>query len=143
MFGDDTKIFCEIKVDHDGDQLQNDLKALEKRPNNWLLRINAEKRTTMKDGHPVELQTTSMEKELGTSLIFSAHCEQQVNKANRLHGFIRRSYTYLDGESLDKRFATLVRPYLEYAKAVLYPVYREDSILFENVQRRMQTDCSN
>ena len=98
------------------------------------------KYTMMKDDHPIELEITTPEKDLGVhvnpSLTFSAHCEQQVNKANRLLGLIRRSYTYIDGDSLVKLFTALVRPHLEYANAVWYPVYKKDSTLLENVQRR-------
>ena len=61
------------------------------------------KYTMTKDDHPIELEITTLEKDLGVhvdpSLTFSAHCEQQVNKANRLLGLIRRSYTYIDGDS--------------------------------------------
>ena len=89
---------------------------------------------------PVELETTVLEKDLGVhldpSLTFSTHCEQQINKANRLLGFIQRSYTYLDGESLVKLYAALIHLHLEYANAVWYPVYKKDSSLLENVQRR-------
>ena len=154
MFADDTKIFSEIKGTNDCDQLQNDLTALENWSNEWLLRFNAEKCKVMhlgkpqaefkymmmKDDRPVELGTTILEKDLGVhldpSLTFSTHCEQQVNKANRLLGLIRRSYTYLDGESLVRLYTALVRPHLEYANAVWYPIYKKDSTLFENVQRR-------
>ena len=154
MFADDTKLFWEIKDAHDRDQLQNDLKALEDWSNEWLLKFNADKCKVMhlgksqgefkytmtKDDHPIELEKTTLKKDLGVhvdpSLTFSAHCEQQVNKANRLLGLIRRSYTYIDGDSLVKLFTALVRPHLEYANAVWYPVYKKDSTLLENVQRR-------
>ena len=43
MFGNNTKIICQIKDDHDSDQLQNDLKALEEWSNDWFLRFNARK----------------------------------------------------------------------------------------------------
>ena len=93
----------------------------------------------MKDDHPVELMTTVLEKDLGVhldpSLTFSAHCEKQVNKGNRLLGLIQRSYTYLDGESLVKLYTALGHPYLEYANMVCYPVYKKESSLLENVQR--------
>ena len=65
--------------------------------------------TMMKDDHPIELETTNSRKDLGVhldpSLTFSAHCEQQVNKANCLP---LRSYTYIDGDSLVKLFTALV-----------------------------------
>ena len=36
MFADDTKIFCEIKDDPEGDQLQDDLIPLQDWSNGWL-----------------------------------------------------------------------------------------------------------
>ena len=99
MFADDTKIFWEIKDAHDRDQLQHDLKALEDWSNEWLLKFNADKCKVMhlgksqgeikytmtKDDHPIELEKTTLEKDLGVhvdpSLTFRPHCEQQVNKA--------------------------------------------------------------
>ena len=137
------EIFWEIKDAHDRDQLQHDVKALEDWSNEWLLKSNADKcqgmhlgksqgvykYTMTKDDHPIELEKTTLEKDLGVhvdpSLTFSVHCEQQVNKANRLLGLIRRSYTYIDGGSLVKLFTALVRPHLEYANAVWYPAYKK------------------
>ena len=92
----------------------------------------------------LNLRKQLLEKDLGVhvdpSLTFSAHCKQQVNKANRLLGLIRRSCTYIDGDSLVKLFTALVRPHLEYANAVWYPAYTKDSTgdstLLENVQSR-------
>ena len=72
----------------------------------------------MKDGYPVELKTTTIEKDLGIyldpSLTFSAYCEQQVIKANQPLGLIRRTYTYtyLDDEFFVTLFSVLVRPHL-------------------------------
>ena len=82
-----------------------------------------------------------MEKDLGVhldrSLTFSTHCEQQVKNTYRLLGLIRRSYTRVDGKSLVKHVTALIRHHLEYANAVWYPVYKNDSTLHENVQRRV------
>ena len=58
----------------------------------------------MRGDRPVQLETSTLEKDLGVHLnpswTFSAHCAQQVDKANRLLGLTRRLYTYLDGEFL-------------------------------------------
>ena len=51
-------------------------------------------------------------------------------------GLIRRSYTYLDSQSLLKLYTSLVRATLEYANAAWTPILRRDQILLENVQRR-------
>ena len=86
------------------------------------------------------LATTTSEKDLGvyvdTELTFEKHIETVVNQANRMLGLIRRSYTYLDSQSLLKLYTSLVRPMLEYANAAWTPILRRDQILLENVQRR-------
>ena len=51
-------------------------------------------------------------------------------------GLVRRSYTYLDSQSLLKLYTSLVRPTIEYANAAWTPILRRDQILLENVQRR-------
>ena len=71
-----------------------------------------------------------------TKLTFEKHIETVVNQANRMLGLIRRSYTYLDSQSLLKLYTSLVRPTLEYANAAWNPILRRDQILLENVQRR-------
>ena len=48
----------------------------------------------------------------------------------------RRSYTYLDSQSLLKLYTSLFRPTLEYTNAAWTPILRRDQILLENVQRR-------
>ena len=83
---------------------------------------------------------TTSKKDLGvyvdTELTFEKHIETVVNQANRMLGLIRRSYTYLDSQSLLKLYTSLVRPTLEYANAAWTPILRRDQILLENVQRR-------
>ena len=69
-------------------------------------------------------------------LTFSSHCEQKVNKANKILGLICRSYVHLDTITVKTLFTSLVRPHLEYGNASWCPVYRKDSELLENTQRR-------
>ena len=52
-------------------------------------------------------------------LTFSRHIQQQANKANSIMGLIRRTYSYLDEQSFKYLFQALVRPHLEYAKAMV------------------------
>ena len=77
-----SSFLSEIKDDHDSDQLQDDLKAPEEWSKDWLVRFNAEKckvvhlgkphdqykHIMMKDDHPAELETTTMEKDLGVPI---------------------------------------------------------------------------
>ena len=73
----------------------------------------------------IDLQETTLEKDLGvhmdSELKFSQHLERQVNKANRLLGLIRRSFDYLDGDTMKLLFTALVRPHLEFGNCVWAP----------------------
>ena len=86
------------------------------------------------------LLSTELEKDLGVnmdpSLKFSKHTEIKVNKANRILGLIRRSYEFLDGESLKRLYMALVRPHLDYCNSVCFPRLIKDKKLLEGVQRR-------
>ena len=66
------------------------------------------------DGEEVQLQVTELEKDLGINidprLTFSSHCEQKVNKVNKLLGMIRRSYTYLDNDMVKTLYLHITDP---------------------------------
>ena len=154
MFADDTKLYRAVNTPEDTEALQTDLSKLEQWANQWQLRFNAEKckvmhlgtnnakyaYTMQKEGKAVELETTELEKDLGVyidpGLTFSAHCEQKVNKANKLLGLIRRSYAYLDSDTVKSLYTSLVRPHIEYGNTAWTPRYKKDMELIENVQRR-------
>ena len=107
--------------------LQHDLQQLEKWSENWRLRFNSSKCKVMHLGRQkphrnytmgaTTLATITSEKDLGvyvdTTLTFEKHIETVLNHANRMIGLIRRSYTYLDSQSLLKHYTSLVRPTLE------------------------------
>ena len=88
----------------------------------------------------VSLEASEVEKDLGVlvdnRLKFSGHILGQVNKANRLVGLIRRSYTYLDKECFKMLFVALVRPHLEFGNVAWSPGQRGDKNLIESVLRR-------
>ena len=60
----------------------------------------------------------------------------QVNTGNKLLGLIRRSFTYLDKNSVLIMYKTLVRPLIKYGHTIIYPGYEKDKKLIEGVQRR-------
>ena len=155
MFADDTKIFTEIHDEDDAKRLQSDLTALQDWSQKWQLKFNPDKCHTLhlgqhndkhkytmakEDQEPTTLAETKLEKDLGVlmdpTLSFSAHCEAQVGKANRILGMIRRAYTYIDGYSMVKLYTALVRPRLEYGYPAWSPLFKKDCNLLENVQRR-------
>ena len=87
------------------------------------------------DGKSVELSRSEGEKGYGVihdKIYFDKHIQQQVNKANSIMGLIR-TYTFLDETSFRYLFQALVRPHLEYSKAVWSPFTEKDTI--ENVQK--------
>ena len=71
-------------------------------------------------------------------LKFRNHAEIVSNKANRLCGMIRRSFSYMNGDMFNSLFKSLVRLHLEYGKknTVWSPWYAKDVQYIENVQRR-------
>ena len=85
------------------------------------------------------MQSTELEKDLGvnvdTSLIFSQHVEIQVNKANRLLGLVRRSFVYLDFQTMKMLFIAIVRPHLEFENIAWSPFLDRDKKLIESVLR--------
>ena len=132
--------------------LQHDLQQLEKWSEEWQLHFNPSKCKVMHLGHQnpnrdytmgaTTLATCNNQREgswrvRGHRINFrETHIETVVNQENRMIVLIRRSYTYLDSQSLLKLYTSLVRPTLEYANAAWTPILRRDQILLENVQRR-------
>ena len=91
-------------------------------------------------GERVPLIASSSEKDPGVEvdneLKFSQHIEKQVGKANRILGQIRRSYQYLDVETLRLLFTSLVQPHLEFANVIWAPKLKKDCNIIEGVLRR-------
>ena len=59
-----------------------------------------------------------------------------ANKANKMLGLIRRSFTYLDGPTMKTLYTSLVRPILEYGNVVWAPTHKRDQQMIENILRR-------
>lgn len=156
MYADDTKVFSRADSDDFTAQLQRDLDNLVNWADKWQLRFNADKCHILHLGHnnphheyrmrkhdtdeTVLLQVVEEEKDLGVlvdqDLKFSKHVESQVNKANKILGLIRRSFTHLDKDSMRRLFTALVRPHLEFSNVVWAPRFQKDKVLIENVLRR-------
>ena len=82
------------------------------------------------------------EKDLGVTfqddLKFTKHINNCVNKANRMIGIIKRTFTEIDKDIFTTLYKTLIRPYLEYA-TVWSPFLKKDIFLLENTQRRAKS----
>lgn len=137
------------------ESLQKDLDNLIQWSDTWQLRFNEDKckvlqlgnknthykyRMKRKDNSLAILESSDVEKDLGVhidkDLKFSKHVEIQVNKANKILGLIRRSYEFLNGETMKMLFTALVRPHLEFANSAWSPRYKKDKILIEGVLHR-------
>ena len=154
MFADDTKVFRQIHEQADQQVLQDDIDNLSHWSDTWQLRFNAKKCKVLHigrnnpqhqysmyvKGEKEFLEVTELEKDLGVNvdpeLKFSRHIEVQVNKANKILGMIRRSYEFIDADTMKRLFTALVRPHLEYSNVAWSPRLVKDKKLIEGVQRR-------
>ena len=151
MFADDTKVYQDIKNDLDYCTLQNDLKNLESWSNIWLLKFHPQKCKVLSVGNrniekntyslcSIDLEQTNREKDIGViiddHLSFEEHMNCKINKANSIMGLIRRTFTFLDEQTLLLLYKALVRPHLEYANSVWCPYKVKHIMAIENVQRR-------
>jgi hypothetical protein len=150
LFADDTKVYRVIKSIADRLLLQHDLRCMDEWSHQSLLKLQPPKCKAMTvsnrgeaenahtytlEGHAME--RTKEEKDIGVTvdnkLTFDTHIANQVNKANKVMGIIRRSYTHLDAYNFKLLFKALVRPHLEYAHAVWNPHLRRHIDALENV----------
>ena len=80
------------------------------------------------------------EKDLGvtfeSTLRFNKHILNCVNKANRMLGLIKRSFSFMDKEMFLPLYKAMIRSHLEYAMVVWSPFLKKNIFLIENVQRR-------
>ena len=123
MFADDTKVFRQINSPNDSKQLQQDLVELEKWSDTWQLHFNTDKCHVLTLGNYEnidhayrykinnnELEHVDFEKDLGitinTKLKFSKHISRKVQVANGIVGQIRRSFSYLDGDTFKRIFVS-------------------------------------
>ena len=154
IFADDTKVFSAIHDEEDSKSLQKDLDSLSEWSDKWQLHFNVSKCGVMYYGNRSEKCTYSMEeggvrrdlgelteeKDMGVTfdptLTFSRHVGIIVNKANRILGVIKRSFTYMDADMFNVLYKTLIRLHLEYANCIWNPILHKDVKLIESVQRR-------
>ena len=87
------------------------------------------------------LEATSDERDIGVTvdrdLKFHLHVSKAVNKASRMLGLVRATFTYmyLDESTLPKLFTRMVRP-SENRNVIWSPTYQCDKLEIEKIQRR-------
>ena len=88
----------------------------------------------------VTLDQVVSENDLGVildpNLKFRGNISSWVNKANRLLGIIRRSFSHLNANMFKLLYKALVRSHIEYAAAVWSPRYISDIKILVFVQHR-------
>ena len=156
LYADDTKVFSKVDDPEKQKQIQRDLDSLVAWADKWQLQFNADKCHILHLGYRnqnypyymkkhnsserVKLTASDFEKDLGvlvdSDLTFSKHVETQVGKANRLVGLIRRSFTYLDKDSMRQLFCAIVRPHVEFGNVSWSPRFKKQIEMIEKVQER-------
>lgn len=93
-----------------------------------------------KTGSVVDIKSVEREKDLRivfqSNLKFNQHLSLAANKANRITGLIRRTFSYLDQNTFICLYKSLIRSHVDYGDSVWFPVLKKDIRLIENVQRR-------
>ena len=88
----------------------------------------------------VSLEMVSNQKDLGVvvnnKLKFDGQCIAASKTANKILGFISRSFEYKSKDIVLPLYKSLVRPHLEYAIQFWSLYYRKDIDMLERVQRR-------
>jgi hypothetical protein len=151
IFADDTKIYS---CTSHSQTIQKDLDNLVNWSDKWNLYFNAGKckvlhygrknpnieYTMGNDNERVRLTVCDEEKDLGVifdkNLKFDKQVESSVQKANKMLGIIKRSFTYLDEDMFLRLYKSLIRPHLEYGNVIWNPYLKRQSARIESVQRR-------
>ena len=155
LFADDAKVYKQVADIKDFEEIQEDLYELCRWTIKWQLFFNLNKckvlhiglnnphydyKMTDMNGNIVDLQEVEQEKDLGiifqSNLKFDQHICMTVNKANRILGLIKRTFSYLDKSTFLCLYKALVRSHLDYGDSVWFPVLKKDIRIIENIQRR-------
>ena len=149
-FADDTKITGRVTTTAEKVLLQSDLERLVNWSNKWQMAYNVSKCKVMHIGsnnnrtnysmNGTEIPKVSKEKDLGVTISNDLkptnHCSDVVKTANKLTGFIGRTFEFKSEKVILTLFNALVRPHLEYCVQFWSPYYRKDIEKLERVQRR-------
>jgi hypothetical protein len=96
----------------------------------------------MKDnnGNNIEIPKDTEEKDLGSvfrqNLKFDSHIIEKSNKANKLLGMVKRTFSFMDKQLFLCIYKTLIRSILDYGSPICNPSTEKYRQVLENVQRR-------
>ena len=86
------------------------------------------------------LQSDNQAKDLGviidSELKLHKHIVAAINKASRMLGLVRPTFTCLDESTLPSLYTTTVRPHLEYGNVFWSPRYKLDMNEIEKIHRK-------
>ena len=150
-FADDTKIAHSVTTTHAKEKLQTDIDKLVNWADKWQMKFNVDKCKVLQIGsnndhiqyemNGVDICNVDKEKDLGviitSDLKPSDHCTEVVKTANKLIGFIGRTFEHKTEKVILTLYNSLVRPHLEYCVQFWSPYYRKDIDKLERVQRRV------
>ena len=154
IFADDTKEHAVIRTENDAIEVQEDLYEISDWSEIWEIRFNAKKCKSLHMGksnpktvyymiegdQKIPLEQVTEEKDLGVTfcdtLKFDKHILNCVNKANKILGIVKRSFTYMNRDMFIQLYKSLICPNLEYATVIWNPYLKKNIFLIENVQRR-------
>ena len=155
MYADDTKLYLPLVHPDCTDILADDLLTLQIWAQEMQMKFHPAKCKVMHlgntnperdyvmikdDGTQHIIEESIIEKDLGVeiswSLNFHFHCQEKVNKANKVLGCLRHSFKYLDKDSFSMLYKAIVRPHLEFASCIWNPRFKKTIDMVERVQRR-------
>ena len=153
IFADDTKAYCQIKNEQDKRNLQQTIDLMHDWTEKWQLHFNETKCKVLhlgqnnprhsyfigKDDKRIELEETTLEKDLGVhidrNLSFEEHINKITKKAASKCARILKNFTYRSKEVLVPIFKTIVRPILEYANSAWSSGLRKNINEIERIQK--------
>ena len=149
-FADDTKISGIADNLENCEKLQSDVTTISEWGKTWDMQFNIDKCHTLHTGYRnikfsynmsgSRLSESHEQKDLGIiithNLKFGKQCIEASNKANRVLGFISRTFEYKSKDIILPLYKSLVRPLLEYAVQFWSPYYLKDILTLERIQRR-------
>ena len=150
LFADDCLLYRVIKSIKDQEELQKDLKSLEKWAADWGMRFNAKKCYILtianKGKHKFYdlsshiLQNVDDNPYLGLilskDLKWSTHIDNICKKASSTLGFIQRNLKKCPKECKKTAYVSLVRSTLEYGATIWDPYLEKDITKIEKIQKK-------
>ena len=153
LFADDNKVYKIIQNPfQDRNMLQTDLDKIYEWSKLWLMKIHPDKLFGMEIGGsrdnpvydytvgPMIVRHSTQEKDIGVEiddkLTYASHIDAIVKKANRMAGWLRRSFKFLTPTLFRPLYTAIVRMQVEYAFPVWNPYKQHDIDKIESVQMR-------